>query len=121
MDFQSAHAESTQEWCHEVEWALGVARGGGCWDEWHRAGPLKLVQMVGQQQQQKHKRVNWRSKYVTQVQQQRPESPKVTLTSSGCTSGGVYAPCIYMHARWDLPQVTQVFAVVLVLHISTAN
>ena len=25
-----------------------------------------------------HKGVNWRSKYVTQVQQQRPESPTVT-------------------------------------------
>ena len=20
-----------------------------------------------------------------------------------CTSGGVYVPCIYMHARWELP------------------
>ena len=37
-----------------VEYALGVARGGGCWDGRHRAGPLKLAQMVGQRQQ-KHK------------------------------------------------------------------
>ena len=28
--------------------------------------------------------VNWRSKYVTQVQQQRPESPTVTLTWHTC-------------------------------------
>ena len=27
-----------------------------------------------------HKGVNWRSKYITQVQQQRPKSPRVTLT-----------------------------------------
>ena len=26
----------------------------------------------------------------------------------GCTSGGIYAPCIYLHARWDLLHVTQV-------------
>ena len=30
----------------------------------------------------------------------------------GCTSGGVYVPCIYSHARWELPQATQVFVVV---------
>ena len=24
-------------------------------------------------------------------------------TSRGCTSGGVYVPCIYTHARWELP------------------
>ena len=32
----------------------------------------------------------------------------------GCTSGGVYVPCncIYMHARSELPQATQVFAFV---------
>ena len=59
------------------------------------------------------KGVNYRSKYVTQVQQQRPESPSVTLTwhackhkvhilhhrymlvySRGCISGGVYVTCI---------------------------
>ena len=63
---------------------------------------------------------------VTQVQQQRPELPTVTLTwhacrykvhnstwgtfsvgvcilyNRGCTSGGVYVPCIYTHARWEL-------------------
>ena len=32
-----------------------------------------------------HKGVNLRSKYVTQVQQQRPESPTVTLTRHACT------------------------------------
>ena len=31
-----------------------------------------------------HKGVNWHSKYVTQVQQQRPESPMVTLTWHAC-------------------------------------
>ena len=67
------------------------------------------------------KGVNQRSKHVTQVQQQRPESPKVTLTWHACkykvrklhqryprgtfwgrTSGGVDVPCIYTHARWEL-------------------
>ena len=84
----------------------------------------------------------YRSKYLTQVHQQRPELPMVTFTWHSCkyevhklhqryilhfrhttkcacnvgyiyhwggillwwcTSGGVYAPCIYMHARWGLP------------------
>ena len=59
------------------------------------------------------KGVNWRSKYVTQVQQQRPASPTVTLTCHACkyevhqlhqryskrTSGRVYVPYIYAHAR----------------------
>ena len=31
-----------------------------------------------------HKGGNWHSKYVTQVQQQRPESPTVTLTWQAC-------------------------------------
>ena len=31
-----------------------------------------------------HKGVNYRSKYLTQVQQQRPESPTVTLTWHAC-------------------------------------
>ena len=31
-----------------------------------------------------HKGVNWRWKYGTQVQQQRPESPTVTLTWHAC-------------------------------------
>ena len=26
-----------------------------------------------------------------------------------CTSGGVYLTCIYSHARWELPTVTQVY------------
>ena len=38
-----------------------------------------------QQQQQTHKGVNSRSKCVTQVQQQRPESSTVTLTWHACT------------------------------------
>ena len=65
-----------------------------------------------------------RSKYITQIQQQRPELPTVTLTGMRtisintrcinstrysqphlacvyCTSGGVYVPCVYMHARWE--------------------
>ena len=39
----------------------------------------------------------------------------------GRPSGGVYVPCIYTHARWELPQATQVFVVVLVLRISSGN
>ena len=39
----------------------------------------------------------------------------------GCTSGGVYVPCVYTHARWELPEVTQVFVVVLVLCILSVN
>ena len=39
----------------------------------------------------------------------------------GCTSGGVYVPCIYTHARWELFLATQVFVVLLVLRISSAN
>ena len=31
-----------------------------------------------------HKGVNWHSKYITQVQQQRPKSPTVTLTWHAC-------------------------------------
>ena len=41
---------------------------------------------------------------------QRPESPTVTLTWHASkykgfksTSGGVYVPCIYSHARWEWP------------------
>ena len=30
------------------------------------------------------------------------------------TSGGVYVPCIYLHARWELLQVTQLFLCVYV-------
>ena len=28
--------------------------------------------------------------------------PKSSVTNRGCTSGGVYVPCIYTHARWEL-------------------
>ena len=69
------------------------------------------------------KGVNQRTKDVAQTQQQRPESPAVTLTWHTCKyklhtfhhkSGEVYVLCIYTHARRELPQVTQVFAVVFV-------
>ena len=33
----------------------------------------------------------------------------------GCTSDWGYVPCIYTHARWELPQATQVFVVMFVL------
>ena len=63
-----------------------------------------------------HKGVNSRPKYATQVQQQRPESPTVTLTwhackykvhklnqryilKEFCTFDGVYVLCIHTHAR----------------------
>ena len=39
----------------------------------------------------------------------------------GCTSGAVYVPCIYKHARWELLQATLVFVVVLVLRIWSTN
>ena len=35
----------------------------------------------------------------------------------GCTSGRVEVPCIYLHARWELPWATQVFVVVLILDL----
>ena len=41
--------------------------------------------------------------------------------SRGCTSGGIYAPCIYSQARWELPSATRVFVGVLVLRISSVN
>ena len=43
------------------------------------------------------------------------------IISWGCTSSGVYVPCIYMHARWELLYMTEVFVVVLVLCISSAK
>ena len=30
----------------------------------------------------------------------------------GRSSGGVYVPCIYLHARWELPYMTQFFVAV---------
>ena len=36
--------------------------------------------------QSTHKGVNWRSKDVTQIQQQRPESPTITITWHACKS-----------------------------------
>ena len=38
----------------------------------------------------------------------------------GCTSGGVDVPCIYMHARWELPYAARVFVVLLVWRLSSA-
>ena len=51
----------------------GGWRGGG--ERWR--GNVKTDEST-------HKGVNQRSKYVTQVQQQRPESPKVTHTWQAC-------------------------------------
>ena len=34
------------------------------------------------------------------------------IDKQGSTYGGIYLPHIYAHARWELPQVTQVFVVV---------
>ena len=42
-------------------------------------------------------------------------------SSRGYTSGGVYIPCIYSHARWKLPQVTQAFVAVFVWYLSSTN
>ena len=35
------------------------------------------------------------------------------------SSDGVYVPCIYMHARWELPYATQVFVVIALRILST--
>ena len=43
----------------------------------------------------------------------------INSTSWGGTSGGVDRPSIYTHTRWELPQATPVFA--LVLHSSRAR
>ena len=62
-----------------------------------------------------HKGVNSRSKYVTQVQQQRPESPAVTLTW--------HASQIWIRTRPRalVQWATRVFVVVLVLRVSSAH
>ena len=39
------------------------------------------------------------------------------IDKQGSTCGGIYIPCIYSHARWELPQVTQVFVVVSVCDV----
>ena len=36
-------------------------------------------------------------------------------------SGGVYVPCIYSYAKWELPLATQVFVVVFVWCLSRAD
>ena len=38
-----------------------------------------------------------------------------------CTCGGVYVPYIYLHARWDLFEVIQVFVVVVMWCLSSAD
>ena len=60
----------------------------------------------------KNKGVNWLSKYATQAQQQRPELPMVTLTWHACN---------YKVHKLHQKLATEVFVVVLVLHISSAN
>ena len=45
---------------------------------------LKQNQAQSTPAESTHKGVNWCSNYVTQVQQQRPESPTVTLTWHVC-------------------------------------
>ena len=73
------------------------------------------------------KRVNYRSKYVTQVQQQGPESPSVTLTWHTCytryinfirsTSSAVplveYMYLVFARMPGELPKATQVFFVLV--------
>ena len=39
----------------------------------------------------------------------------------GYTPGGVYVPCIYSHARWELLQATRVFVVVFVWRLPFAH
>ena len=43
------------------------------------------------------------------------------LATRGCTSGGVHVLCIYLHARWELPEATQVFVIVIVWRLSSDN
>ena len=52
------------------------------------------------------KGVNSHSKDAPQAQNQRPESPTVTLTWHGCKykdTNSTRGMCIYTHARWELP------------------
>ena len=51
---------------------------------------------------------------------QNEHTRELISAQRGCTSGVVDVPCIYMHARWELPQATRVY-VVLVLRISSTN
>ena len=62
---------------------------------------------------------------VKQTLQRRPESLTVIASHRGCASiqstwtegrafCGVYVPCVYSHARWELPLATDVFAVVFI-------
>ena len=39
----------------------------------------------------------------------------------GCTSSGVYVPCVYTQARWELQLATRVFVVVFVWRLSSAS
>ena len=80
---------------------------------WNRTRPSALVQNQQTQRQLAFKIP------LTQVQQQRPESPTVTLTRHACkhkvhklhqryiddvcTCGGVHVPYIYTHVQWELP------------------
>ena len=80
---------------------------------------------MGARAESTHKGVNQRSKDVTQAQQQRPESPTVTLTWHvckyktyyklrqrfilKCTSDGIYVPCIIAHM--DVPLVEFMYLV----------
>ena len=85
----------------------------------HHLGQTQTAEFEGQsdqpiiQSESTHEGVNWRSMAVTQTQQQRSESPTVTLTwhVSKCKEhklhqriyyyifGGVYVHYIYLHAR----------------------
>ena len=40
--------------------------------------------------------------------------PNTVTETRGCASGGVHLPCIYIHARWELPSATQVFVLMFV-------
>ena len=70
---------------------------------------LKQNEAQSARAQSTNRGVNHRSKYVTQVQQQRPESPTVTLTSHSCkykvhTLNQRYIPCVLIEEIWAVSQ-----------------
>ena len=81
-----------------------------------KAPSLKTLSLKALSPKSTRKGVNQRSKHVTQHKKKDPSH-----LIWGCTSGGVTGPCVYMHTRWELPQMTRVFVAVLVLRISGAN
>ena len=68
---------------------------------------LKQNEAQSARAQSTHKGVNQRSKYITQVQQQRPESPTVTLTWHACKYK--VHKLRYILSRWEFT-LTRVYS-----------